>query len=727
MFLRIPVNQTLAQRQSSSDVLQIVANPAWEGDYFVKDVQKNKNLVYLSSKFNSGRITALFSPNGNRNIVNNISSGPQKPTGAFYNHFIIWQGNDTWSDGVLKTSGDFQVIKPYSSQNGYVEWSGKWTNDEVGFVSSLSQKVVEAAYNDLPILVIKNRTTFTATKDINNFRHLYVELGWTANDYRTLTAKTTQGVKTVDLSGQPGDHHFDGDKIGVGSTVIAHDSDNLDASTGLVFDGLLISYGGTGNYLPYDPNEVYIRSWDTFNTAQTDFTDTMEFHVANPLESYQTPIPFSIKAGTVVTFDYFVVVKDGASGTDWVPPLSFLRNLFVQQGLHQEYAMGNYLANRIWWERDDPLGPHWDMTTIKHNLELQYKAFQETGARFGRDEFSWFNIEKSPGNFDWEANDLALSYYDTTDEIQGLLTGTAEWVSDYPSGEEANARKYPAGDDRTWENYIRTVVNRYKNRVKYWEIWSEGDCVNDQGVPVNFIPRPWKTREEEYFRLLRIAYDTIKSIDPTLQVLINGFCSENITGSGVGDAMVQYIMTYGQQPYFDIFNMHTYGGSDPAVYVQNARNLLSRWPSTANKEVWVTETNSHVYLRQHFGGQPGVTIARAAEYMRWWYQRHFDAGASRVFMFAINNWPCEPVEPCFEIPGLVTYMGANRQSTWYEFRDLVYGQPSLRAGWHTNFNIQTIPEFCPLYSYKENQVFWKTGVLNYKTISIPSGLYFLCR
>jgi len=404
--------------------------------------------------------------------------------------------------------------------------------------------------------------------------------------------------------------------------------------------------------------------------------------------------------------------------------------ILANDTLDQRYAMGTYLVNRVWFERDYL---HWSEDIIRQNLERQIKSFHETGARFGREDFSWFNIEKSAGNFDWAANDLALSYYDTTDEIQGLLTGAAEWDSDYPSGEQANARKYPARDDWAWERYIREVVTRYKNRVKYWEIWSEGDCVDAQGVPVNFIPRPWKSRDEEYFRLLKIAYNTIKSIDPNLQVLINGFGSWNITGSlddpGVGDGMVHYIMTYGDQPYFDIFNIHTYTGHDPAIEVTNSRTLLSHWPTTANKEIWVTETNSHVYLRDHFGGQPGVTIARATEYMRWWYQRHFDAGASKVFWFAINNWPCEPGTYCFEIPGLVSYMGANRQSTWYEFRDLVYGLLSLRAGWHTNFNISAIPEFCPFYSYKENQGFWKTGVMNYsQSLSvIPSRLYFLCR
>lgn len=96
--------------------------------------------------------------------------------------------------------------------------------------------------------------------------------------------------------------------------------------------------------------------------------------------------------------------------------------------------------------------------------------------------------------------------------------------------------------------YLRRIVPPMKNQIRYWEILNEGNIWRyDQG------PRKGQRsmRPEKYVPILKKAYETIKAIDPSLQVV--GICL-----SGADYDYVRACMELGAGKYMDIYSWHAY-------------------------------------------------------------------------------------------------------------------------------------------------------------------------
>jgi len=78
----------------------------------------------------------------------------------------------------------------------------------------------------------------------------------------------------------------------------------------------------------------------------------------------------------------------------------------------------------------------------------------------------------------------------------------------------------PAGPPKNpeeYNNFIRKMVKRYKDKVKYWQI--ENEVYDNTYAPAYF----WDGTKEEYIEHLRSAYATIKQTDPKAKVVCQGF------------------------------------------------------------------------------------------------------------------------------------------------------------------------------------------------------------
>lgn len=341
---------------------------------------------------------------------------------------------------------------------------------------------------------------------------------------------------------------------------------------------------------------------------------------------------------------------------------------------------GTYFSGYARWAKEFQ---DYSDDTIRQHLLAQSNAFHKSGASFAREDFAWATIEKSKGNFDWWATDIAMEHYNHKDNILVILSATPQWASSAPQGTSpGDIPKYPAKDINDWKNYVRQVVSRYKDKIKYWEIWNEADLPREF-----FYPKPGLSKEESYYELYKAAYETIKGIDPVLQVLTNGFGTWNITGDpnqpAIGDLMVKYIINHGG-PYFDIFNIHVYSRDNPQEEIIKVKNLLNQFPAAANKPIWVTETNPMEYLKYN-SQTGGNTVNNAAKYMEWWLTQQLEAGADRLFWFTILNWHCDEDCSDFQTAGLITIKGFNYQLTWYKLTKLIKGFLPVLKAYGTNF------------------------------------------
>lgn len=147
-----------------------------------------------------------------------------------------------------------------------------------------------------------------------------------------------------------------------------------------------------------------------------------------------------------------------------------------------------------------------------------------------------------------------------------------------------------------WANFVFTTVERYRPRgllarqqgwprqvgVRYWEVWNEPDYYLF-----------WTGTVEEYYRLLEVAYKSIKSADPQATVMLGGlaFYEQRVWFPSL-------LRQAGGDParaYFDVFSFHHYQNIYRSEQlIQQARATLDRF-GLAKTPIWITESGVSVW------------------------------------------------------------------------------------------------------------------------------------
>lgn len=261
-----------------------------------------------------------------------------------------------------------------------------------------------------------------------------------------------------------------------------------------------------------------------------------------------------------------------------------------------------------------------------------------TGAKLDRFPLYWDRVEPSSGELDWSGQDAALR----GNEEQGLgtlaiLLNTSPLY--WPDGRRMQAEMPKVGDgirklieqgqersaecivqgppapvglyepifsdgsdnpaagkainrSNSWAHFVSLAVNRYRPggtaglNVRYWEIWNEPDLCHF-----------WSGTSQEYARLLKVAYLTIKQFDPQATVIWGGLALYGPKYANGANFLHEVLSTIQNDPlasahngysdaaaihqYSNVFNSYNY-----TRYVQNALASTS-WP---NKPIWVTES-----------------------------------------------------------------------------------------------------------------------------------------
>ena len=249
----------------------------------------------------------------------------------------------------------------------------------------------------------------------------------------------------------------------------------------------------------------------------------------------------------------------------------------------------------------------------KEDLEKAVALMKEAGVGWVRMDFLWSDIEPEQGNFQFEKYDYIVDLLNNNNIfILGLLNYSTNWAS--------SCRKWncPPQDFKLFINYATNVTGRYKDRIKYWEIWNEPDSSTY-----------WEPQDglKTYCALLKEVYTALKEINPLCQVLNGGIAN--------GLASVNSIYDNGARDYFDILNIHIFGNPvNPSAikaitaYPQLVYKIMSR-NGDAHKKIWVTEI-----------GCPGVKRGVATK--NWWMgknpnERQQADWLKKVFTGLIND------------------------------------------------------------------------------------------
>lgn len=238
---------------------------------------------------------------------------------------------------------------------------------------------------------------------------------------------------------------------------------------------------------------------------------------------------------------------------------------------------------------------HWNHSwnnykySSKRDLEKTASLMQEAGVGWVRVDFLWSDIEPQEGKFDFAKYDgIVQLLKDRGMHILGILHYSTDWAS------ACGKWNCPPKENRFFIKYATRVIQRYKDQVKYWELWNEPDS-----------PTYWKEQDglKSYCALLKEVYVAAKQTDPECKILNGGVAN--------GASSVNHLYDNGAKDYFDILNIHFFQnplhpGAIKAVvsYPKLVYKIMQR-NGDGDKKIWITEI-----------GCPGVK--RWLSVGNWW-------------------------------------------------------------------------------------------------------------
>ncbi|HNX82051.1 MAG TPA: beta-galactosidase [Candidatus Omnitrophota bacterium] len=224
-------------------------------------------------------------------------------------------------------------------------------------------------------------------------------------------------------------------------------------------------------------------------------------------------------------------------------------------------------------------------------LKKTFALMKEAGVSWVRMDFLWEDIEPVQGQIDYSKYDrivdLATSY---GIHILGIMSYSASWA-----GPSWNS---PPDKDETFVAFTAGVIDRYKGKVTYWEIWNEPDDAT------YFTPQDAMVR---YTELLKKVYTRAKAVNPECRIL-NGGLSKNAVFA------LKNIYKNGGKGYFDILAIHPFSNPLNEYGVSRVRGIyrgcrkIMRDFGDGDKKIWFTEI-----------GCPGVKVPLRRN--GWWEGR----------------------------------------------------------------------------------------------------------
>jgi hypothetical protein len=178
---------------------------------------------------------------------------------------------------------------------------------------------------------------------------------------------------------------------------------------------------------------------------------------------------------------------------------------------------------------------------------------KEAGFTWVKQEFAWREIEGSgPGVFDWNNADRVMDQIDAYGlNVIARVGVQPEWAGG------AFPQVGPPGDYRDFANFLHALATRYQGRIDAYQIWNEPTLAREWG---DRSPDP-----VEYTELLKVAYQTIKSVDPDAYVISAGLApTSRWDDVAMPDTLfIQGMYDAGAAPYFDLLGAHGAGYKTP--------------------------------------------------------------------------------------------------------------------------------------------------------------------
>jgi hypothetical protein len=304
----------------------------------------------------------------------------------------------------------------------------------------------------------------------------------------------------------------------------------------------------------------------------------------------------------------------------------------------------------------DPFAPvnHLHDTPYGVNTFLQLEAdpavrarsmgmIADAGFTWIRQQFPWEDIEiHGRGDFEDRRNVDAIGVVSAWDKYDQIVALAAQHgvhvlarIDNPPAWTRANPNESTLAPPDDWADYdafLTAVAERYRGRVRHYQIWNEPNIYPEWGEnPVN---------PEEYTAVLCRAYALLKAIDPAIVVHAAALSpTVSLTDRNLSDLIfLQRMYQAGASGCFDVMHAQGYGFfSGPTdqrlrtTTLNFARPLYIRDIMVANGDagvpLWISEAGWNPVDAPDVPDMPGrenfgaVTPVQAAQYMTQAYTR----------------------------------------------------------------------------------------------------------
>jgi len=183
-----------------------------------------------------------------------------------------------------------------------------------------------------------------------------------------------------------------------------------------------------------------------------------------------------------------------------------------------------------------------------------------------------------------------------------------------------------------WAKFVYDTVYRYRDRVKYWEMWNEAEW--------SWF---WLGSDAEYAQLLKVGYQATKAACPDCTVLFAGlhYWADPTFFERVLDIVNDDSTAPGNNYFFDVMSVHFYSRSSNAYdMVNHVRNRMGLY--VPDHPIWLTETGVPVWDDDSVDPDPtkydyAATQDEAAAYVIQSYANAWASGVGQYFFFRVHD------------------------------------------------------------------------------------------
>ena len=244
---------------------------------------------------------------------------------------------------------------------------------------------------------------------------------------------------------------------------------------------------------------------------------------------------------------------------------------------------------------------------------------------------TWADLEPNQGDWRWDRLDAIVNAAQARGvEVTLVLGQTPAWADD-PASEGVGPQYMPS--ITAWNDYVATVVNRYKSwngkrGIAAYQVWNEANIVNYWGQNSQNTP-------QKMAQLTSAAYGVVKSLDPGALVVGPAFATRlswQRTYSGMFyGARVNGIQVWKRMDAISL-NLYPTDSGSPETSMKllsAARQQLALRGVPSSKPIWNTEIN-YGLATGGSGASAAIGAEKQAAYVLRTYLLNAANGIKRV-------------------------------------------------------------------------------------------------